>query len=97
MNGSLIERSTWLSAARWITPSLEVVVGLPLDIFEIGKIAGIGERIEIDNAVVGVFVHKESYDVRADKSGTSGDKDITLHNATILPIAVNIVHTRFSS
>ena len=44
-----------------------------LHIAQIGEVAGIGEQIKINNAIVGLFIHKKSHHVRADKSGTTGN------------------------
>ena len=64
-------RSTWLSAARCITPSIfsqgencieiayiglyEPVIGLVLYISQIGKIAGIGKLVQIYDSIFRIF------------------------------------------
>ena len=55
----------------------EPVVGSVFDITQIGKIAGVGELIDIDDEVVGVFVDKESDYVAAYEAGSAGDQNIT--------------------
>lgn len=51
----------------------EAVVGLVLDVFEVSQIACVGEFVEVDNPVFGVLVHKQTYHMATDKTGTSGD------------------------
>ena len=36
----------------------ELVIGLALDVFQVGEIASIGQFVEIDDIVIGVLVHK---------------------------------------
>lgn len=55
----------------------EPVVGSVFDVTQIGKIAGVGELIDIDDAVVGVFVDKEPDYVAAYEAGSAGDQNIT--------------------
>ena len=57
----------------------ESVVGSVFDVTQIGKIAGVGELIYIDDAVVGVFVDKESDYVAAYEAGSAGDEDGSFH------------------
>ena len=52
--------------------TLENVVRFLLDVFQIREIAGIREFVEIDDAIVRIFVHEKSHDVRADKARTAG-------------------------
>ena len=51
----------------------ELVIRLVLDVLEVRKVAGIGELVKIDDLVLGVFVDEESYDMRSDETGSSGD------------------------
>ena len=53
----------------------KAVVGLVLYILEVSQIAGISELINIDNAIVGVLVYKQTYNVTSDESGSAGDND----------------------
>ncbi len=57
----------------------ECIVGFVLDVLEIGKVAGIGEFVKVDDVVFGIFVDEESYYVVADKTGSACDKYVTLH------------------
>jgi len=54
----------------------EGVVRLPFNITEVGEVAGIGEGIQIDDAVLRVFVHEEPHKVRPDEAGSAGDEDV---------------------
>ena len=56
----------------------EGLVGLPLNIFEVGKITCIGQQVEVHNVVLGVLINKQPHNVRANKSRTTGDNYITL-------------------
>lgn len=47
------------------------------DVFQVGQIAGIGQFVQVDNVVVGIFVDKQTHHVGADKTGASGDEDMT--------------------
>jgi hypothetical protein len=49
----------------------ESVVGTVFNVLEIGKVAGVGELIYIDDMVVGVFVYEEAYYMTADESGSA--------------------------
>ena len=53
------------------------VVGLVLNVLEVGQVAGVGELVEINDLVVRVFVDKKSDYMAADKSGPAGDNDMT--------------------
>ncbi len=57
----------------------ECVVRFILDVFQIGEVAGVGQFVEIDDVVVGVFVYKQPYYMAADKPCSAGDEYITLH------------------
>ena len=50
----------------------EAVVGTILYVLEIGKVAGIGQFIEIDDAVIRVFPDEMPDQVRADEARSSG-------------------------
>ena len=51
------------------------IVGLVLDVLEVGEVARVGEFVETDDMVVGILVDEKSNDVAADKTGTTGDDD----------------------
>ncbi len=54
----------------------EGIIGFILYIFEVSQVTGIGEGIEVDDAVLRVFVNEKADDMGADKAGTTGDEDM---------------------
>ena len=60
-------------------PLLEHVVRGILDVPQVGKIPGIGQLVEVDDPVIGVFVHEKSYYVRADKARSARNQDSAFH------------------
>ena len=64
----------------------ESVVRFVFHILQIGQITGIRELVEIDNAVVGIFVDKQTNHMRTDKPGTAGNENVTgecIHNVNV--------------
>ena len=57
----------------------ESVIRAVFDIAEVSEIPCIGQLVEVDDMIVGIFVDEEADDVVADESGPSGDKYVTLH------------------
>ena len=57
----------------------ELVVGLILDVLEVGEIACISELIEVDDVVFWVFVYEEAYNVTSDEACTSGNYYVSFH------------------
>ena len=55
----------------------EGVVRLVLDVLKVSEVAGISERIEVDDFVLGVLVDKKSDDMRTDEAGSSCDKNMS--------------------
>ena len=53
----------------------EFIVRRVFHVGEIGQVAGVGEYVEADNVVVGIFANKTAYDVVADETGAAGDDD----------------------
>ena len=51
------------------------IVGPLLDIPQVGQIARIGQLVEVDDPVIGVFVHEKADYVRADKARAARDQD----------------------
>ena len=47
------------------------VVGLGLDVAEVGKVAGVGELVEADDAALGIFVDEEAHNMVADEPGAT--------------------------
>ena len=57
----------------------EGVIGSVFDILEVGEVAGIGQFIEVDYTIVGIFIDEQTDDMAADKAGTARDENITPH------------------
>ena len=53
----------------------ELIVRRVFHVGEIGQVAGVGEHVEADDVVVGIFANKTAYDVVADETGAAGDDD----------------------
>ena len=53
------------------------VVGLVLDVVEVGKITCIGQFVEIDDFIIRIFVDEQAHNMRADKTGTARDDYVT--------------------
>ena len=62
----------------------ELVVGAVLHVLQVGKIAGIGEFVQVDDIVVGVLVHEQAYHMAAYESGSAGDDYASLHCASFI-------------
>ena len=57
----------------------KAVVGLVLNVLEVGKVSRICEFVQVDDPVLRVFVHKQPDDVASDESGTAGYDDSSFH------------------
>ena len=55
----------------------KLVIELVLNVFEVGKVSGVGQLIQIDDFILRVLVYKKSNHVATDKSGTTCDYYIT--------------------
>ncbi len=55
----------------------KAIVGLFLDVLEVGEVACIGQFVEVDNLIVGIFVHKKANNMAADKAGATRDDDVS--------------------
>ena len=53
----------------------EFIVRRVFHVGEVGQVAGVGEDVEADDVVVGIFANKTAYDVVADETGAAGDDD----------------------
>ena len=91
--GSKVDNAVNLLVLHQLIESLEVadihphelVVGLILDIFEVCEVARIGEFVEVDDAVLGILVYEQPHNVRANKTRTASDNNITLcHNSLLI-------------
>ena len=58
----------------------ELVVGLILYVLEVGKVAGIGQLVKIDNLVLGIFVDEEADHMAPNEACASGDYYVSFHN-----------------
>ena len=61
----------------------ELVVRLVLDILEVRKITRLGKLIKVDDIVFWIFVHEESYYVRSDETGSTGNYYISFHKVLV--------------
>ena len=64
----------------------EGIVGFVLDVLQVGEVAGVGELVEVDDVVVGIFVDEETDHVRTDESGASGDENV--HDFRIVSLII---------
>ena len=53
----------------------KLIIGLVFHITQIGQVARVGEGVEADDVVVGIFIDEEANNMVADKAGSSGDDD----------------------
>ena len=67
----------------------KLIVGLVLDVLEVGKITCIRQLVEVDDAIVGILVHEEANDMRANEACTACNYDI-LHIRLFLFIFPNL-------
>ena len=56
----------------------EDIVGGYFDVLQVGQVAGIGQFVEIDDAVIRVFLDEETDNMAADKASAAGNKDVSL-------------------
>ena len=54
----------------------KLIIRLVLDVLEVGEVTSVRQLVEVDDALVGIPVHEEANDMRANKSGTASDNDI---------------------
>ena len=57
----------------------ESIIRIVFDVFQIGKITGICELIDIYDAIARILAYKQPYNVAAYETGTAGDEDGSLH------------------
>ena len=55
----------------------KLIVWLVLDVLEVGKITCICQLVEVDDAIVGILVHEEANDMRADKACAASNNYIS--------------------
>lgn len=51
----------------------EPVVGAVLYVLQVGQIAGVGQLVKVDDAIIRILVYEQAHDVAAYESGTAGD------------------------
>ena len=86
-------RSTWLSAAKWITESTpsansgphgvavgdvavdEAVARVVAQVGQVGEVAGVGQRVEVDDGRFGVAFQDIADEVAADEAAAAGDEE----------------------
>ena len=57
----------------------KLVVGLILDVLQIGKVAGIGQLVEVDDVILGILVHKQAHHVASYKACATGNDNSSFH------------------
>src|SRR5207302_2235851 len=77
MNNCLDALPHYLANHRAIgdVPMYKPVTRMPLEVGEIGQIAGVSERIEVNEAPAGLNVQQIAHEVAADEPAAAGDKD----------------------
>ena len=53
----------------------KLIVGPALKVFQVGEIARVGELIEANYVILGIFVHKKAHHMAANKPGTAGNNN----------------------
>ena len=61
----------------------KAVVRLVLYVLQVGEVAGIGQLVEVDDLIFGIFVHKKTNNVTADETSATGDDDGSFHVSMI--------------
>ena len=51
----------------------ESVVRLVFDVLQIGQVTGVGQFVQVDNVILGIFVDEQSDYMAADESGTASN------------------------
>ena len=62
------------------------IVRLVLNVLQIRQVAGVGQFVQVDDAVFRILVHEQAYHVAADETGTAGNQYVTFecsHNKMI--------------
>ena len=81
--GSKVNDAVDLLILHQLVESIEVadihphklIIGLVLDILEIGQVSGVSQLIEVDDAIIRIFVHKEAYHMTSYKARTPCNND----------------------
>ena len=53
----------------------KLVIGLVLNVFQVGKVARISQTVEVDDVILGILVHEKANDMASNKAGSAGDDD----------------------
>ena len=73
--------------------TLEYIVRTVLNVLQVGKIAGVGQFVEVDDTVIGILVYEEAHDMAPDKARTARDQYVAFHCCSAffnLPIQYSI-------
>ena len=55
----------------------ELIVRLVLDVFQIGKIACVSQLVEVDDFIIGILVHEQTYDMASDEARAASNDNGT--------------------
>ncbi len=58
----------------------KLIIGLVLNILEVGKVPGVGEFVQVNNMILRVFVHKQAHHMRANEARTARDDNRPFHS-----------------
>ena len=64
----------------------ETVIGALLDIGQVLQVAGIGQLVEINDPVIGIFGNEQPHHMAADESGSAGNQNM-FHNSSLFLLA----------
>ena len=65
----------------------KLVVGLVLDVLQIGEVAGIGQFVEVNDVILGILVHEQAHHVTSDEACAASNDDVSFH---ICKLFINI-------
>lgn len=77
--GSQVDDAVYLLVLHQFVESVEVadihldklVVGPLLNVLQVGEVSSIRQLVQVDNAIIGILVHKKAYNMRSDKACTA--------------------------
>ena len=62
----------------------KLIVGLVLDILQVGQVARVGQLIDVDDVILGIFVHEKAYHMAPNEASATRDDDISLCHKPII-------------
>ena len=85
--GSQMDDAVYLLVLHQLQEGVEVadvhlhklVVGLLLNVLQVGQVAGIGQLVQIDDVVVRVLVHKQAHHMASYKACATSNNDCSFH------------------